>query len=530
MKKLKTNFFDFSNVGKIYDNLTVSELIEKSLERGEGKLSDKGALVITTGKYTGRSPKDKFIVKSFESLDDIAWGEVNQAIQRDVFKRICQRVSAYLQNREIFIFDGFAGADKKYQKKFRFINEFASQNLFIHQLLIKPTEEELKKYKNPDFTIVSVPNFKCIPEIDGVNSEVSIIIDFENGLGLICGTLYSGELKKLVFSIMNYLMPKENVLPMHCSANIDPITKHTAIFFGLSGTGKTTLSTEPNRKLIGDDEHGWTDSGIFNFEGGCYAKCINLNEKTEPDIYNAIKFGSVVENVIIDEKTRKIDYTDNSITQNTRVAYPLDYIKNSEILGVGGIPDVIIFLTADSFGVLPPISRLTKEGAMYHFMTGFTAKITGTERGIKEPIPTFSACFGEPFLPMKAEIYANMLGEKIEKYNTKVYLINTGWSGGAYGIGKRIDLSYTRAMVTAVLNGEMEDVEYKHNFIFNLDIPLTCSNVPVKILDPKNAWKSEAEYTKAAKVLAEKIYNNFIEKYPNMPKNIVEAGPRIETK
>ncbi|MBQ3437714.1 MAG: phosphoenolpyruvate carboxykinase (ATP), partial [Fusobacterium sp.] len=331
-----------------------------------------------------------------------------------------------------------------------------------------------------------------------------------------------------VFSIMNYLMPHEDVLPMHCSANMDPETKSTAIFFGLSGTGKTTLSADPNRILIGDDEHGWTTNGVFNFEGGCYAKCINLTEESEPDIYRAIKFGSVVENVVMDKSSRRIDYTDNSITQNTRVAYPLHYIQNSISPSVGGVPEVIIFLTADSFGVLPPISKLTKEAAMYHFITGFTAKLAGTERGVKEPIPTFSTCFGEPFMPMDASVYAKMLGDKIEKYGTQVYLINTGWSGGAYGTGKRINLKYTRSMVTAVLNKTIEEVEYRHDNIFNLEVPLSCPEVPSEILNPMNTWEDKDAYVLAAKELAKKFQNNFKEKYPNIPEYIVNAGPKVE--
>lgn len=517
------------NLEKIYYNLSPAQLIEKALENGEGKLSNTGALVITTGKYTGRSPDDKFIVDTKNVHDKIAWGDINRPIKRETFLKLYQRVLAYLQSKEAYVFDGFAGADEKYRKKFRFVNEVASQNLFIHQLLIRPTEEELAVYGEPDFTIVSVPNFKCIPEIDGVNSEVAIIIDFEARQGIICGTLYSGELKKMVFSIMNYLMPLENVLPMHCSANINPLTKSTAIFFGLSGTGKTTLSADPSRKLIGDDEHGWSADGVFNFEGGCYAKCINLKEENEPEIYNAIKFGSVVENVVMDSETREIDYDDNSLTQNTRVAYPLHYIKNAETpKSIGGIPKVIIFLTADSFGVLPPVSKLSKEAAMYHFITGFTAKLAGTERGVKEPVPTFSTCFGEPFMPMDASVYAKMLGEKIEKYNTQVYLINTGWTGGAYGTGKRMNLKYTRAMVSAVLSGELELVKYKKDHIFNVDVPLSCSGVPTEVLNPINTWENKEAYIKAAKDLARKFEENFSKKYPNMPKVIVEAGPKSE--
>ncbi|WP_022819377.1 phosphoenolpyruvate carboxykinase (ATP) [Fusobacterium russii] len=527
MKKYNMGNLELSNIGIVHYNLSPAKLVEKALQRKEGLLSDTGAFIITTGKYTGRSPDDKFIVDTPDVHEYIGWGDVNHPIDRETFHKLYERALAYLQNREVFVFNGLAGADKKYQKKFRFINEYASQNLFIHQLLIRPNEEELKNYGEPDFTILSVPGFKCIPEIDGVQSEVAIIIDFEAKLGIICGTSYSGELKKMVFSIMNYLMPHEGVLPMHCSANMDPETKKTAIFFGLSGTGKTTLSADPNRILIGDDEHGWSEEGIFNFEGGCYAKCINLNPETEPDIYYAIKFGSIVENVVVDEKTREIDYADNSLTQNTRVAYPLHYINNSQYPSVGGKPSVIIFLTADSFGVLPPVAKLTKEAAMYHFITGFTAKLAGTERGVKEPIPTFSTCFGEPFMPMEPSVYAKMLGEKIEKYNTQVYLINTGWSGGAYGTGQRMNLKYTRAMVTAVLNGALENVEYKHDEIFNVEIPKTCPEVPSEILSPINTWQDKEAYIKAAKDLAQKFVDNFAKKYPNMPKNIVNAGPKV---
>ena len=414
----------------VYRNLTPAQLTEAALRRKEGTLSNTGALVVTTGKYTGRSPEDKFIVDTPTIHDQIAWGKVNRPIEKAKFDAIKSKMVAYLQNREIFIFDGMAGADPACTKKFRIVNELASQNLFIHQLLIRPTAEELANYGEADFTIIAAPGFKCIPEIDGVHSEAAILVDYEAKMVLIAGSQYAGEIKKSVFSVMNFLMPKENVLPMHCSANMDPETGDTAVFFGLSGTGKTTLSADPNRRLIGDDEHGWSEHGIFNFEGGCYAKCINLDPEGEPDIYNAIKFGSLVENVVMDPDTREFDFFDGSLTENTRVGYPIDYIPNAQIPGVGGIPKVVIFLTADAFGVLPPISRLDENAAMYHFVTGFTSKLAGTERGVKEPQPTFSTLFGEPFMPMDPSVYANMLGEKIEKYNTKVYLVNTGWTGG----------------------------------------------------------------------------------------------------
>jgi len=500
MKMYGLEKLGISNMVAVHYNLSPAQLVEKALTNNEGILSDTGAFVISTGKYTGRAPDDKFFVDTPEVHKYIDWGR-NQPIEKEKFNAIFGKLVAYLQNREIFIFDGRAGANPEYTRRFRVINELASQNLFIHQLLIR-TDEEYNENNNIDFTIISAPNFHCVPEIDGVNSEAAIIIDFESKLAIICGTRYSGEIKKSVFSIMNYIMPHENILPMHCSANMDPVTHETAIFFGLSGTGKTTLSADPNRKLIGDDEHGWCDKGIFNFEGGCYAKCINLTEESEPEIYRAIKFGSLVENVVVDP------------------------IPNAELSGVGGIPKVVIFLTADSFGVLPPISRLSQEAAMYHFVTGFTAKLAGTELGVKEPVPTFSTCFGEPFMPMDPSVYAEMLGERLKKHNTKVYLINTGWSGGAYGTGKRINLKYTRAMVTAVLNGYFDNAEYKHDDIFNLDIPQSCPGVPSEIMNPIDTWPDRDKYIVAAKKLANLFYNNFKEKYPNMPENITNAGPK----
>ena len=513
----------------VYHNLTPAQLIEKALERGEGKLSNTGALVVTTGKYTGRSPKDKFIVDTPTIHDEIAWGNVNVPITREKFDAIKAKVAAYLQNREIFIFDGFAGADNKYTKKFRIVNELASQNLFIRNLLIRPSAEELANYGEPDYTILVAPGFKCDPEVDGVHSEAAIMIDYEAHMIVICGSQYAGEIKKSVFSTMNYVMVKENVLPMHCSANMDPDTHETAVFFGLSGTGKTTLSADPSRKLIGDDEHGWSDDGIFNFEGGCYAKCINLSAENEPDIYNAIRFGSLVENVVLNDETREFDFDDDSLTENTRVGYPVDFINNAQIPGVGGIPKVVIFLTADAFGVLPPISRLSKDAAMYHFVTGFTSKLAGTERGITEPQPTFSTLFGEPFMPMDPSVYAEMLGDKLEKYGTKVYLVNTGWAGGSAASGaKRMKLAYTRAMVSAALNGDFDNVEFKHHDVFNVDYPTSCPNVPAEMLDARGLWEDKAAYDEQANKLAKMFEDNFAKKYPNMPANIVNAGPKAK--
>ena len=511
----------------VYRNLSPAQLVEIALKRGEGQLSITGALVVTTGKYTGRSPKDKFIVDTENIHNEIAWGKVNKPISRERFNALKDKVTKYLQDKDIFIFDGYAGADKKYTQKFRVINELASQNLFIHQLLIRPSKNELASYGDSDYTIICAPGFKCNPTVDGVNSEAAIIIDYEAKTILICGSKYSGEIKKSIFATMNYIMVKNNVLPMHCSANMDLKTGETAIFFGLSGTGKTTLSADPNRKLIGDDEHGWSSEGIFNFEGGCYAKCINLTEEHEPQIYNAVKFGALVENVVMDPETRDIDFNDKSLTENTRAGYPIDYIENAKIPGIGGIPKVIIFLTADAFGVLPPISRLDKNSAMYHFVTGFTSKLAGTERGVTEPQPTFSTLFGEPFMPMDASVYAKMLGDKLEKYGTRVYLVNTGWSGGtASSNAKRIDLKYTRAMVTAALNGSLEKSEYKHHEIFNVDYPLSCPDVPSEKLDPREMWADKDAYDYQANELARMFEQNFNTKYPNISQEIKDAGPK----
>ena len=513
----------------VYRNLTPAQLTEAALRRGEGTLSKTGALVVTTGKYTGRSPNDKFIVDTEGVHNEIAWGKVNRPISREKFNAIKEKVAAYLQGREVFIFDGFAGADKTYTQKFRVINELASQNMFIHQLLIRPTAEELAAYGEPDYTILCAPGFKCDPEIDGVNSEAAIMIDYEAHMIVIAGSQYAGEIKKSVFSTMNYVMTKMNVLPMHCSANMDPETHETAVFFGLSGTGKTTLSADASRKLIGDDEHGWSPDGVFNFEGGCYAKCINLKAENEPEIFGAIRFGSLVENVIMDPETREFDFDDGSLTENTRVGYPVDYISNSAIPGVGGIPKVVIFLTADAFGVLPPISRLSKEAAMYHFVTGFTSKLAGTERGVTEPQPTFSTLFGEPFMPMDPNVYAQMLGEKLEKYGTQVYLVNTGWAGGSASDGaKRMKLSYTRAMVTAALNGSFDSIEFKHHDGFNVDFPTSCPGVPDEKLDARGMWADKDAYDAQANKLAAMFQDNFAKKYPNMPAEIVEAGPHAK--
>ena len=511
----------------VYKNLFVAPLVEEAIKRNEGILTETGALLVKTGKYTGRSPKDKYIVDSDGVHSKIAWGSVNVPTTRETFNKIRDEIISYLNGKNIFVFDGFAGADTRHRRKFRIINELASQNLFIHDLLVRPSEDELKNFGEPEWTLIAAPGLKLDASKYGINSEAAIMIDYEEKTAIIAGSQYSGEIKKTVFSIMNFVMPVEdNILPMHCSSNMDPVTKETAVFFGLSGTGKTTLSADPNRKLIGDDEHGWSDDGVFNFEGGCYAKCIDLKEENEPEIYHAIRFGALVENVIMDDKTRKCDYSDKSITENTRVGYPVEFISNSEIPGVGGIPKVVIFLTADAFGVLPPISRLDKNAAMYHFVTGFTSKLAGTERGITEPQPTFSTLFGEPFMPLPAEVYAKMLGDRLEKYNTKVYLVNTGWTGGPYGTGSRMKLKYTRSMITAALNGSIEKSDFVHDELFNVDIPKSIDNCPSDVLNPRDTWSDKNAYDEQAKKLARMFKDNFDKKYPNMPEDIKNAGPK----
>ena len=511
------------NPKAVYHNLTPAQLTEHALERGEGTLSNTGALVVTTGKYTGRSPEDRFVVDTPAIHDDIDWGKVNVPISPAAFEGIYNRMTAYLQGREIFIFDGMAGADPQFALNVRVVNELASQNLFMHQLLLRPTAEKLESFV-PGFTILAAPGFKCIPELDGVHSEAAIIVNFEKKMVIIAGSQYAGEMKKSVFSVMNYLLPKAGVLSMHCSANVGH-DGSSALFFGLSGTGKTTLSADPQRKLIGDDEHGWSDNGIFNIEGGCYAKCINLSYENEPQIWDAIKFGALVENVVMDPETREFDFNDGSLTENTRVGYPVEYIPNCVIPSVAGHPNTVIFLTADAFGVIPPVSKLDKNQAMYHFVSGYTSKLAGTERGIVEPQTTFSTCFGAPFLPLHPSVYAEMLGKKIEAHDAHVYLVNTGWAGGKYGVGSRMKIKYTRAMVTAALNGDLEKAGYELDPIFNVLVPKSCPNVPDEFLSQRALWKDDAAYEATAKDLAARFVKNF-QKYSDMPAHIVNAGPK----
>lgn len=507
---------------QVHHQLSVAQLVEKILDRDEGTLTDKGAIRSTTGTYTGRSPKDKFIVKDNQSSKDVEWGSVNQPIDEDVFINLYHKVLHYLQSKEeIFSFKGYAGADQDYRLPIQVINEFAWHNLFAQQMFIRPESEELNEHET-EFTVISAPSFKAKPEEDGTHSEAFVMISFKHRIVLIGGTEYAGEIKKSIFSVMNYLLPKKNVLPMHCSANVGE-KGDVALFFGLSGTGKTTLSADPERGLIGDDEHGWSDQGVFNMEGGCYAKCINLSKEKEPQIYDAIRFGSVLENVVLDS-TRTPDYDDTSLTENTRAAYPLEHIDQSVKPSVAGHPKAIIFLTADATGVLPPISKLTKEQAMYHFLSGYTSKLAGTERGITEPQATFSACFGSPFLPLPPSTYAEMLGDKIDEYNANVYLVNTGWTGGTYGEGSRMKLSYTRSMIQAALSGALDHEEFHKDPIFGLNIPTQCPGVPEQVLIPKNTWEDPEEYDQQARDLAQKFHSNF-KKFSYASDVIKEAGP-----
>ncbi|MBI4455560.1 MAG: phosphoenolpyruvate carboxykinase (ATP) [Acidobacteria bacterium] len=501
---------DLKRFKKVFRNLSPSALAEDSIRSGQGSLSGRGAISVLTGKYTGRSPKDKFIVEEETTREDIWWGEINYPIRPEAFEGLAGKMLVYLEPREVFVFDGFAGADPNYRLAVRFINEFSWQNLFVHQLFIRPTADELHNYR-PEFTVICAPGFQAIPEVDDTRSEAFIIVNLREKLVLIGGTHYAGEMKKSIFTVMNFLMPQRGVMPMHCSANVGK-NGDVALFFGLSGTGKTTLSADPGRSLVGDDEHGWSPDGIFNFEGGCYAKCIGLSREHEPQIWEAIRFGSVLENVMVDETTREADYNSAKYTENTRAAYPIDFIPGARIPGVARHPSTIVFLAADAFGVLPPISKLSYDEAMFYFLNGYTSKLAGTERGVTEPEVTFSTCFGAPFLPLHPSCYAEMLGERIRRHKSHVYLLNTGWTGGSYGEGQRMKLPYTRAMVTAALNGDLETVAFDRDPVFDLMIPTECPNVPSEILTPRNTWKDKVAFDAKAKELAARFAKNF-EKY-----------------
>jgi phosphoenolpyruvate carboxykinase (ATP) len=506
---------------KVYANLPVSELIEHTLRAGQGALADNGALVVRTGEFTGRAPKDKFVVKDAFTEDLIWWGEVNNPLPAEKFDWLHQRIRAYLQNKTLYLRDVYAGARPEYRIRVRIVNELPWHNLFVRNLFIEPSPEELESFE-PDYVMLVVPGFRAEPAIDGTRQHNFTVLNLSKRLILIGGSAYAGEMKKSIFTLLNYLLPQRGVMPMHCSANIGA-KGDVALFFGLSGTGKTTLSADPERHLIGDDEHGWDDQGIFNFEGGCYAKCINLSEEKEPQIWAAIRYGTVVENTTFYPDSRRINYDDATVTENTRAAYPLAFIPGAVLPSVGPHPQHIFLLTADAFGVLPPIARLNKAQTMYHFLSGYTAKVAGTEAGIKEPQATFSACFGQAFLPLHPTRYAELFGEKIARHEVRVWLINTGWTGGPYGVGRRMPLPYTRAMVKAALEGKLENVRYTTEPFFGLAIPTEVPGVPSEYLLPRQTWPDPSSYDKQAAHLAQLFRQNF-EKYADFASEEIKSA------
>jgi phosphoenolpyruvate carboxykinase (ATP) len=515
------------NVNDIYWNLSTPALYEESVRRREGLVAHLGPLVVRTGHHTGRSPNDKFIVREPSSEDNIWWGNVNRAFDPHRFDQLYARLLAYLQLKDVFVQDCYAGADPQYQIPIRVITESAWHSLFARNMFIQASSEQHADFV-PEFTVINSPRFHAVPSIDSTNSEVFIIVHFGKKLVIIGGSSYAGEIKKSVFTILNYLLPLEHVLSMHCSANVGE-SDDVALFFGLSGTGKTTLSADPRRRLIGDDEHGWSDKGIFNFEGGCYAKVIRLSDEAEPEIYQTTRrFGTILENVAIDTSTRRIDLNDDTLTENTRAGYPITSIPNCVRSGMAGHPTNIVFLTADAFGVMPPISRLTPHQAMYHFLSGYTAKVAGTEKGVVEPQATFSTCFGAPFMALHPTVYARLLGEKIEKHQVNCWLVNTGWTGGPYGIGNRMKIAYTRAMTNAALSGDLEGASFEPDPIFCVQVPSACCNVPDEVLQPRNTWQDKAAYDQQASKLARMFTKNFQQFEDMVAEDIRSAGPRTD--
>lgn len=525
-KNQKTRTISLEQYGiqnaKVKYQLSPQELHRETLEKNLGTEASSGALVVNTGEFTGRSPKDRFIVRDEVTEKEVWWGDINIPFDSQKFDDLYNRVTAYLSEKEIYVRDSYVCADERYRRNIRVITELPWSNLFAYNMFLRPKEDELENF-NPDWLIVNAPGFMAVPERDGTRQHNFAILNFTKKIALIGGTGYTGEIKKGIFSALNFIMPvDDNSLSMHCSAN-EGENGETAVFFGLSGTGKTTLSADPNRKLIGDDEHGWTpDDAIFNFEGGCYAKVINLSKENEPDIYDAIKPGAILENVILDENG-DVDFADTSITQNTRVSYPIYHINNIKTPSVGHNPKNIFFLTADAFGVLPPISKLTPGQAAYHFISGYTAKVAGTEEGVNEPTPNFSACFGAPFMLLHPTRYAEMLSKKMKDSKVNVWLINTGWTGGPYGIGSRIKLRYTRSMIAAVLEGKMEGIDFETHEVFNLQMPTSCPDVPSEILSPKNTWTDKDAYDQKANELAASFRKNF-EKFESYANEEILAG------
>ncbi|MBD3225101.1 MAG: phosphoenolpyruvate carboxykinase (ATP) [Caldithrix sp.] len=521
------DYLGITNVNKIYWNLTTPILYEQIISRREGLLAHLGPIVVRTGAITGRSPNDKFTVKEETTSDKIWWGSVNRPFEETQFENLWRRVQAYLQGNDIFVQDCFAGVDNHYSVPIRVITEYAWHSLFARNMFIRIKDEEGIMGHDPEYTVIDLPKFHAIPDDDGTNSEAFILVNLKRKIILIGGTSYAGEIKKSIFSLLNFLLPQQGVMSMHCSANVNQ-EGHTALFFGLSGTGKTTLSADRNRPLIGDDEHGWSDNGIFNFEGGCYAKVIRLSEEAEPEIFATTrKFGTILENVNIDSYWRRPDLDDATFTENTRASYPITHLDNYVEDSKGDHPKDIIFLTADAFGVLPPIARLTREQAMYQFLLGYTAKVAGTEKGISEPQATFSTCFGAPFMPLHPSEYAKLLGQKIEKHNVKTWLVNTGWTGGPHGEGHRISIKHTRALLNAALEGKLDEVEYETDPVFGLAIPKECPGVPSEVLNPRNTWGDKNAYNKKAADLAGKFKENFKQYETFVSEQVKKAGPSL---
>jgi phosphoenolpyruvate carboxykinase (ATP) len=505
----------------IYFNTSIAKLVEMAMQRGEGMLTATGAFLVYTGKYTGRSPCDKFIVGTADTDQDI-WWETNQIISEQQFDNLHVKMLNYLRGKDLFIFAGYAGADPRYSVPVKVINEYAWQNIFIQQLLIRPQDTYWPVPTQPQLTLLAAPGFTADPSVDGTNSEAFILLNLSKKLILIGGTRYAGEIKKSIFSILNFLLPKQNILSMHCSAN-QSSAGETALFFGLSGTGKTALATDTDRYLVGDDEHAWSQDGIYNIEGGCYAKCINLSRKEEPQIWDSIRFGTILENVVIDNEARNPNYDSTAISENIRAAYPITYIENSIYPGIASHPATIIFLTADAFGVLPPVARLTPEQAMYYFLSGYTSRLAGTEQNVIEPQATFSACFGSPFLPLRPMVYANLLKAKIASHKARVFLVNTGWQGGAYGTGSRISLTATRRIVAAAVNGCLDTAEYITDPIFKLHLPTKCPGITDEILTPSLFWQDKDAYRESALKLATLFHLNAVR--ADIPHEILGAGP-----
>lgn len=514
-------------IDKAYWNLSPAELTQETLDLNQGVLSDTGALVIKTGEFTGRSPKDRFIVCDENTENSVWWGDINIKFTPENFDKLHAKINTYLAGKNVYVRDAYACADESYRLNLRVVTEFPWSNMFASNMFLRPESSELENF-NPEWHIVCAPGMMAVADEDGTRQHNFAVVNFTKKMIIIGGTGYTGEIKKGIFSVLNYVLPHEkNTLSMHCSANVGK-EGDTAVFFGLSGTGKTTLSSDPNRRLIGDDEHGWSKDSVFNFEGGCYAKTIDLTEEQEPQIYNAIKTGAILENIGFKGDSNIPDYSDTTITQNTRVSYPIHHIDNIMVPSIGGVPKNIFFLTADAFGVLPPLSKLTSGQAMYHFISGYTAKVAGTEAGINEPQTAFSACFGAPFLPLHPTKYAEMLGKKIAEENVNVWLINTGWSGGEYGVGSRIKLKYTRAMITAALTGKLDEVGYTTHDVFGLAMPNECENVPTEILHPKNTWEDKAAYDTKANHLANEFVKNFKQFESAANEEIMAAAPKAK--